>query len=85
MYGTNPAANGPAANGPAADYRQRITAQQAAEIAVARVPGQIIHVDMELDDHLLKYEVYVLTDQGVVYEVEIASRDGRVLSVERED
>ncbi|BBN97547.1 hypothetical protein St703_02520 [Sporolactobacillus terrae] len=80
MYGTNPAANGPAA-----DYRQRITAQQAAEIAVARVPGQIIHVDMELDDHLLKYEVYVLTDQGVVYEVEIASRDGRVLSVERED
>ncbi|EST10309.1 PepSY domain-containing protein [Sporolactobacillus laevolacticus] len=66
-------------------YRQRITAQQAAELAVARVPGQIIHVDLELDNHLLKYEVYILTDQGVVYEVVIASKDGRILSVERED
>ncbi|MCO7125273.1 PepSY domain-containing protein [Sporolactobacillus shoreicorticis] len=83
MYGNNPA------NGNANQYangdRQRITAQQAAEIAVARISGQIIHVDLELDNHLLKYEVYVLTDQGVVYEVEIASKDGRILSVEMED
>ncbi|MCO7177060.1 PepSY domain-containing protein [Sporolactobacillus kofuensis] len=66
-------------------YRQRITAQQAAEIAVARVPGQIIHVDMELEQHQLKYEVYVLTDHGVVYEVDIGSRDGRIMSIEKED
>lgn len=83
MYGNdhNGRMTSTASNG----YRQRITAQQAAELAVARVPGQIIHVDLELDNHLLKYEVYILTDQGVVYEVIIASKDGRILSVERED
>ncbi|MET1249552.1 MULTISPECIES: PepSY domain-containing protein [Sporolactobacillus] len=83
MYGHDPADRN--MNQYPNGYRQRITAQQAAEIAVARVPGQIIHVDLELDNHLLKYEVYVLTDQGIVYEVEIASRDGRILSVEVED
>ncbi|MCQ2011289.1 MAG: PepSY domain-containing protein [Sporolactobacillus sp.] len=83
MYGNNPAYRNE--NQYVNGYRQRITAQQAAEIAVARVPGQIIHVDLELDNHLLKYEVYVLTDQGVVYEVEIASKDGRILSVEMEN
>ena len=83
MYGNNPAYRNE--NQYVNGYRQRITAQQAAEIAVARVPGQIIHVDLELDNHLLKYEVYVLTDQGVVYEVEIPSKDGRILSVEMEN
>ncbi|MCL1632152.1 PepSY domain-containing protein [Sporolactobacillus sp. CPB3-1] len=83
MYGNNPA--GGMVNQQTDGYRQRITAQQAAEIAVVRVPGQIIHVDLELENHLLKYEVYVLTDQEVVFEVEVASKDGRILSVERED
>lgn len=82
MYGNDPA--GGNTNQYASGYRQRITAQQAAEIAVARVPGQIIHVDLELDNRVLKYEVYVLTDQGLVYEVEIASRDGRIINVEME-
>ncbi|WHY13395.1 PepSY domain-containing protein [Peribacillus frigoritolerans] len=36
-------------------YRQRITKQQAQEIALQRVPGEVLHIDMDLENGVLVY------------------------------
>lgn len=65
--------------------RQRLTAQQAQDIAVQRIPGQIIHVDMDLEHGVLVYEVFILTSQNRVYEVEVNANTGNIIKVEEED
>ncbi|MCP1145474.1 PepSY domain-containing protein [Lysinibacillus endophyticus] len=64
---------------------QRISVQQAQQIALSRVPGQIVHVDLDMDNGVLKYEVYVLTMQNKMYEVKINARTGRIIKVEQEN
>lgn len=66
-------------------YRQRITKQQAQEIALKRVPGKIQHVDMDLENGVLVYEVFILTPDNRIFEVEIAAKTGRILKVEQEN
>ncbi|MFP3727795.1 PepSY domain-containing protein [Priestia filamentosa] len=66
-------------------YRQRISIQQAQQIALQRVPGQILHVDMDLENGILVYEIFILTSQNRVYEVEINGKTGRVLKIEEEN
>nr|WP_184528372.1 PepSY domain-containing protein [Bacillus benzoevorans] len=66
-------------------YRQRITKQQAQEIALKRVPGQIQHVDMDLENGVLVYEVFILTPDNRIFEVEIVAKTGRILKVEQEN
>lgn len=64
---------------------QRITMQQAQEIALQRVPGRVMHVDMDLENGVLVYEVFIMTPQGQIYEVEILARNGQILKVDREN
>lgn len=72
--------------GPAgASYRQRISSKQAQEIALSRIPGQIVHVDLDLDHGVLVYEIYILTPQNRIYEVEVSARTGAVLKIELEN
>lgn len=66
-------------------YRQRITMQQAQEIALKRVPGKIQHVDMDLENGVLVYEVFILTADNRIFEVEIIAKSGRILKVEQEN
>jgi uncharacterized membrane protein YkoI len=66
-------------------YRQRITMQQAQEIALQRVPGTVLHVDMELENGVLVYEVFILTADNRIFEVEIHGKTGRILKVEQEN
>ncbi|HDR7533208.1 TPA: PepSY domain-containing protein [Bacillus cereus] len=66
-------------------YRQRITMQQAQEIALKRVPGQILHVDMDLENGVLVYEVFILTSENRIFEVEILAKSGRILKIEEEN
>ena len=66
-------------------YRQRVTKQQAQEIALKHVPGQILHVDMDLEHGVLVYEVFILTPQNRLFEVEVMAKNGRVLKIEEED
>jgi uncharacterized membrane protein YkoI len=66
-------------------YRQRISTQQAQQIALQRIPGQILHVDMEMEDGMLVYEIFILTSQNRIYEVEISGRTGRILKIEEEN
>ncbi|YCA46530.1 PepSY domain-containing protein (plasmid) [Bacillus sp. JZ8] len=66
-------------------YRQRISVQQAQQIALQRIPGQILHVDMDMENGTLIYEIFILTSGNRVYEVEINGRTGRVLKIEEEN
>jgi uncharacterized membrane protein YkoI len=66
-------------------YRQRLTMQQAQEIALQRVPGQVLHVDMYMEHGVLVYEFFILTNQNRIYEVEINAKTGKILKVEEED
>ncbi|MEC2074530.1 PepSY domain-containing protein [Metabacillus fastidiosus] len=65
--------------------RQRISKQQAQQIALQRVPGRVIHVDLDLEHGVLVYEVFILTAQNKIFEVEIIARIGRVRKIEQED
>lgn len=64
---------------------QRISVQQAQQIALRRVPGQIVHVDLDMENGILIYEVYIMTPQNRMYQVEINARNGNILKVDREN
>lgn len=66
-------------------YRQRITMQQAMDIALQSVPGNVVHVDMDLENGVLVYEVFVLTSDNRIFEVEIVAKTGRILKIEQEN
>jgi len=65
--------------------RQTITKEQAQQIALQRVPGRVQHVDMDLENGVLVYEVFILTADNRIYEVEILARSGKILKVEQEN
>lgn len=65
--------------------RQRVSLQQAQDIALKRVPGQVLHVDMDLDHGVLVYEIFILTSQNRIFEVEVLAKSGKILKVEEED
>lgn len=52
------------------------------QIAQARVPGDVIEVELERDDGVWRYEVKVLTSTGRVREVKLDARNGAVLEIE---
>lgn len=66
-------------------YRQRITKQQAKDIALNRVPGRVLHVDMDLENGVLVYEVFILTPNNRIFEVEILAKSEDILKVEQEN
>ncbi len=66
-------------------YNQRITPQQAMQIAVQRVPGQIIHYGMDMENGNLVYEIFILTSQNKIYEVEVNARTGVIRKIEEEN
>jgi len=66
-------------------YRQQITLQQAQAIALQRVPGRVLHVDMDLENGVLVYEVFIMTSQGRIVEVEILAKTGKILKIEQEN
>ncbi|WP_232319502.1 MULTISPECIES: PepSY domain-containing protein [Sporosarcina] len=61
-------------------YR-RISMEQANEIALQRVPGQVVKSELEFDDGILIYEVDIRTMEGHKYEVKIDAVTGEVLKV----
>jgi len=65
--------------------RQKISLQQAKNIALRHIPGKVIHVDVDLEHGVLVYEVFVLTAQNRVYEIEILAKNGQILKVEEEN
>lgn len=70
---------------PGAVNRQRITKEQAQQIALQQVPGKIQHVDMDLENGVLVYEVFILTPENRIFEVEILAKSGKILKIEEEN
>lgn len=66
-------------------YRQRITMQQAQELALQRVPGKVMQIDMDLENGVLVYEVFIMTSHGKIYEVELLAKSGKILKIEQEN
>ena len=66
-------------------FRQRLTVQQAQDIALQRIPGQVLHVNMDLEHGVFVYEIFILTSQNRVYEVEVNANNGNIIKVEQED
>jgi uncharacterized membrane protein YkoI len=48
-------------------------------------PGRILDVELEKEDGLIAYEVEMLGEDGVVTEIIINARTGKVLSVKEDD
>ncbi|MGG2107135.1 PepSY domain-containing protein [Lysinibacillus pakistanensis] len=68
------------------DYNnQRISPQQAMQIAVQRVPGQIIHYGMDMENGTLVYEIFILTSQNKIYKVEVNAKTGVIRKIEEEN
>ena len=59
--------------------------QQAKEIALQSVPGRVIHVDMDLENGVLVYEVFIMTAQGMIFEVEILAKNGKIIKIDQEN
>lgn len=61
-------------------YR-RISMNRAMEIALQRVPGEVIKAELEFDDGVLQYEIEIRTNEGVKYEVKVDAVTGQILRV----
>ena len=62
-----------------------LNAQQAIEIALAEVAGEVIEVEKETEDGETVFEIEILTAEGVEYEIEVSAVSGEILEVEAED
>jgi len=48
-------------------------------------PGEVIEIEFDDDDGLLIYEIKVLTRRGIVLEMDVDARNGRILDLEEDD
>ncbi|WP_313956966.1 PepSY domain-containing protein [Bacillus sp. FJAT-22090] len=65
-------------------YGQRVSVEQAVQIALQRIPGQVMHVDLDMENGLLVYEVFIATAQNRVYEVEVNAKTGAIVDIDEE-
>lgn len=62
-------------------FRQ-IIIQDAINIALARVPGQVVKVELERENGMWVYEVDIITPQNVKYEVVVDINSGAIVKLE---
>lgn len=48
-------------------------------------PGRIIEIELEKEDDRYVYELEIVDDNGIVWEIELDARTGELLERERED
>lgn len=58
-----------------------ISIVDAMNIALERVPGEVVKIELETDKGIRIYEVDIVTVQGMKYEVKVDVSIGRILSV----
>lgn len=64
---------------------QRVSLQYAMQIALQRVPGQIIFYGMDMENGTLVYEIFILTSQNKIYEIEVNAKTGAIRKIEEEN
>lgn len=50
-----------------------------------RYPGEVLKLELDDDDGELIYEIEVLTRRGIVLEMDVDARTGRILDTEEDD
>ncbi|MED0661195.1 MULTISPECIES: PepSY domain-containing protein [Bacillus] len=65
-------------------YRRRISLQQAKQIALKRIPGEILQAKMDMENGMLVYEIFIRTPRNRIFEVEVIARTGRIKKIEEE-
>ena len=50
-------------------------------IALQRVPGQVVKAEIDYDDGMLIYEIDIRTAEGYKYEVKVDANTGAILRV----
>lgn len=60
-----------------------INSEVAIEIALQQVPGQVIKVELDSENGIIVYEIYISTTYGI-YEVNVNARTGQIVKIERE-
>jgi uncharacterized membrane protein YkoI len=76
---------GALANVHASAQVRAIDEQEATRIALGHIAGTALKVERERDLDILYFEVAVRSDNGLIYDVNVAADDGRVLSVVLDD
>ncbi|HBJ2602300.1 TPA: PepSY domain-containing protein [Clostridium botulinum] len=61
----------------------RISSEAAVQIALQQVPGQVVRVELDVEDSILVYEVSIRTTAGI-YEVKINANTGQIIEVDRD-
>jgi len=61
-----------------------LTEDQIIEIALTEIPGEVLEVEMDDEDGVTIYEVEILDDDGVEFELILAADTGEILEVEEE-
>ncbi|AJD26783.1 peptidase [Clostridium botulinum] len=61
----------------------RISSEAAVQIALQQVPGQVVRVELDVEDGILVYEVSIRTTAGI-YEVKINANTGQIIEVDRD-
>lgn len=64
------------------NWQRRVTIKEAMDIAVERVPGQIVKVELDTKMGALVYEIDIVTAQGVKYEVVVDVNTGEIINIE---
>ncbi|MCR6106142.1 PepSY domain-containing protein [Salipaludibacillus agaradhaerens] len=62
--------------------QRRISAQEAINIALERLPGEVVDVELDTEQGILVWEIEILTPQGVKYEVYVNANTGEIVKVE---
>ncbi|WP_055740673.1 PepSY domain-containing protein [Heyndrickxia shackletonii] len=61
-----------------------ISEKQAEDIALKRIKGDVLNVEMEKEEGKTYYEVKIITSNKVLFEVEIDAHTGKIVEVENE-
>ena len=62
-----------------------LSEEQAIEIALLEVSGEVQEIELEKEDGEMVYEIEILRADGQEFEVEIAAVNGAIIEVEMED
>lgn len=63
-------------------FHRQITIEEAMNIALEQVPGQVVKVEMDTEKGVRVYEVDIVTAQGVKYEVAVNMNTGEIVEIE---
>ncbi|UHA72198.1 PepSY domain-containing protein [Paenibacillus sp. 481] len=72
-------------NGNAIANKVKITKEQAIRIALNKVSGKVVEIELDKDDNQYEYEVEIKTNDGREVKIDVSATTGNVLKVDWED